>query len=92
VFLSILLAIIYSAVWYVSKAQSGESWNWMKFARTLIIGCGVGAYMVFIDHQSVTLQTVTVEMISINAVIIGVVDKLVTIIWSWFKKVTIKTI
>lgn len=85
-FLSIILAIVYSGVWYISKAQSGDPWEWQKFVRTLIIGVGVGVYMVFVAHQTVTLTTISTEMLAINATIIAVVDKLVTIIWNLFKK------
>ena len=86
-FLSILLAIIYSGVWYISKAQGGEAWDWMKFVRTLVIGVGVGFYMVFVAHQPVTLASISQQMLLINASIIVIVDKLVTIIWNILKNI-----
>jgi hypothetical protein len=73
---SVGAAIGYTVIAYSSKVQNGESWQWRKALRTLVIGIVVGlvAY-----SQGISVTTANWEtMLAANAGVIAVIDKVFT--------------
>lgn len=72
----ILAALVYSFVFYASKStkHGGESWDEMKFIRTLTLGILLGfvAYLIGIE-----ISVTSYQMIILNTGIVGLVDQIV---------------